>query len=161
MMINSLNIYSWEKIDRSPLWYISFFSISIFLILFSFFKGWVMWWISVLFIFLIILISYIIIYLVSLKKTTLYLYDWYINIKDKNFFFNELLWFNVELDKNGNFTNFVIIPSRTAYPLKYTIIDEQEKIREFIKNLIDKDLPLYGDYENDKMYKIIKFLKLW
>lgn len=159
-MNNSLNIYAWEKIYRSPLWYIFFFSISTFLIMFSFFKGWIMSWISVLFIFLIILISYIIIYLISLKKTTLYVYDWYINIKDKNFSFNELLWFNVELDKDGNFTNFVIIPSRTAYPLKFTINDDYEKTKSIIKSLIDKNLPLYADYENDRMYKIITFLKL-
>ena len=100
-------------------------------------------------------------YLISLKKTNLYVYDWYINIKDKNFSFNELLWFNVELDKDGNFTNFVLIPVKTAYPLKYTINDAQEKTKEIIKILINKNLPLYADYENDKMYKIVNFLKLW
>jgi len=160
-MNNSLNIYTWEKIDRSPLWYISFFSISIFLIVFSFFKWWIMSWISVLFIFLIILISYIIVYLISLKKSILYIYNGYLNIKDKKFPFNELLWFNVELDKNGNFTNFVIIPYRTNYPLKYTINDEYDRTKKIVEYLIDIGLPLYVDYENDKMYKIIKFFKLW
>lgn len=160
-MNNSLNIYEWEKIERLSLWYIIFFSISIFLIVFSFFKGWIMWWISVLFIFLIIVISYIIMYLISLKRTILYVNDWYINIKNNNFSFNELLWFNVELDKNGNFTNFVIVPVRTSYPLKFTINDTQEKTKDIIRVLIDKNVPLYVDYENDKMYQIIKFLKLW
>lgn len=159
-MNNSLKIYAWEKITRSPLWYITFFSISIFLIVFSFFKWWILWWISVLFIFLVIVISYIILYLISLKKTVLYVEDWYIRIKDKTFSFNELLWFNIELDKDGNFINFVIIPANTAYPLKFTINDTPENTKKIIALLIEKKVPLYAEYENDKMYKIIKFLKL-
>ncbi len=160
-MNNSINIYAWEKIKRSPLWYIFFFSISIFLIAFSFFKWWIMWWISVLFIFCIIFVSYIIMHLISMKKTILTVNDWYINISDRNFSFNEILWFNVELDKNGDFTNFVIIPSKTSYPLKYTINDNYYKTKEVIKILINKNVPLYSDYENDRMYKIVTFLKLW
>ena len=157
----SIKVYNWEKIKRGPLWYIIFTSLVVFLVVYSFLKWWLMWGISVLFIFLVIVVSYVIIYLMSLKKTEIKLYDWFFVVWDRKYNFDDLLWFNIELDNNWNFTNFVIIPKNTAYPLKYTIISDFDEVKEFYKSLTEMWLPLYWEYENDRMYKIIKFLKLW
>lgn len=161
-MIDSLNIYEWEIIKRWPLWYISIFSISSFLIFFSFFKWWLTWWISVLFVFAVIMVSYVFLYLVSLKKTTLQIYDWYFLIKDKSFPFSELLWFNVEFNENWDFTNFIIVPAKTEYPSRYTINEtSKEKVANLVKTLIDMNLNIYSEYENVKINQIIRYLKLW
>lgn len=160
-MLFSLWIYNWEHIERGIFWYIFFFSVVIFLILFSFFKWWIMWWISVIFIFLIIIVWYIILYLSSLKKTNLELYNWYFIINNKTYSFNELLWFNVGLNNKWDFTYFAIIPQNTWYPIKYTINDNQENTKKLIEKLIELWLPIYAEYENDKMYKLITRLKLW
>lgn len=160
-MINSLKIYSWEIIKRSPLWYIIFFVIIIWLISLSFFQWWLAWWVSVLFIFLIIIVSYVIVYLYAIKKTVLKIYDSYFDLNEKKYFFSELLWFNIGLDSKWDFSTFIIIPRGTNYPLKYTIIDDNEKIKKVVDDLIKLGLDVYSDYENDKLYKIITFLKLW
>ena len=160
-MLASLKVYNWENIKRWPIWYVSFITIIVFLIVYSFLKWWLMWWISVLFLFLVVVVSYIILYLISLKKTEVLLYDWFLMIWDKKYNFDELLWFNIELDDNQNFTNFIIVPSNTWYPLKYTIRDDFEAVRDFYTKLNELWLPLYSKYEDDRMYKIIRALKLW
>jgi len=160
-MIDSIKAYNGEYIKRGVLWYIIVFSIIIFLIIFSFLKWWIMWAISVLFIFLIIIVSYIILYLMSLKKIEIQLYDWYFIIWDKTYSFDELQWFNADLSSKWEILNFILIPKKTLYPLKYKLRDSQDKAKNFISNVIKLWLPIYSDYENVKMYKIIKYLKLW
>jgi len=160
-MINSIKVYNWENIERWVIWYIIVFSIIIFFVLFSFLKWWVMWAISVLFIFLVIIVSYIILYLMSLKKIEIQLYDWYFIVWDRTYSFDELQWFNAELSNKWEILNFILIPRKTLYPLKYKLIDSQENVKSFISDVIKIWLPIYADYEADKMYKIIKYLKLW
>ena len=119
-----------------------------------------MGWISILFIFLVIVVSYIIVYLMAMKKTEIKLYDGFFLVWDKKYNFDDLLWFNIELDNKWNFTNFVIVPRNTSYPLKYRIISSFDEVKEFYKALMEMWLPLNWEYENDRIYKIIRFLKL-
>jgi len=156
----SIKVYNWDKIERWPIWYIIFTTIVVFLVIYSFLKGGMMGWISVLFIFLVIAVSYVIVYLMSMKKTEIKLYDWFFLVWDKKYNFDDLLWFNIELDDNWNFTNFVIVPRNTSYPLKYRIISSFDEVKEFYKALMEMWLPLNWEYENDRIYKLIKFLKL-
>ena len=160
-MINSIKVYNWDYIERWILWYIIVFSIIIFFVLFSFLKWWVIWAISVLFIFLVIIVSYIILYLMSLKKIEIQLYEWYFIVWDRTYSLNELQWFNADLSCKWEILNFILIPRKTLYPLKYKLIDSQDKVKEFISDVIKLWLPIYADYEVEKMYKIIKYLKLW
>jgi len=161
-MIDSIKVYNWEKIERWPIWYIVFITMVIFLIVYSFFMWWLMGWISVLFLFLVVVVSYIILYLMSMKKTEIQLYDWFLMVWDKKYNFQELVWFNIELDKKQEkFTTFILVPTNSQYPLRYTLISWFDEVKSFYKNLTDLWLPLYANYENDRMYKIIRFLKLW
>ncbi len=95
------------------------------------------------------------------KKIEVQLYDWYFIIWDRTYSFDELQWFNAELSNKWDILNFILIPRKTLYPLKYKLIDSQENVKKFISDLINLWLPIYSDYESDKMYKIIKYLKLW
>jgi len=99
----------------------------------------------------------------SLKKIKIQLYDGYFLVWDKTFSFNELQWINADIDKDWNIINFIIIPKATLYPLKYKVVNfaNQDKIKKFISNIINQWVLIYSDYENEKMYKIIKFFKLW
>jgi len=157
----SIKVYNWERIKRGPLWYTIFITLIVFLIVYSFLKWWIMWWISVLFLFLVVIAAYIVIYLMSFKKTEITLYDWFLMVWEKKYNFDDLLWFNIELDNNWNFTNFIIVPKATWYPIKYTINSTFEEVKDFYTKLTELWLPLYADYENDRMYKIIRALKLW
>jgi len=120
-----------------------------------------MWWISVLFIFLVIVVSYIILYLRSFKKIKIVLNDNYFTVWDKTYSVSELLGVNAEYDeKTGKFLTFILVPRATAYPLKYTIAETDiEKIWKFISNVLEQ-VPVYSDYENDRLYKTIQALKL-
>ncbi len=160
-MINSIKVYNWDYVERWVIWYIVVFSVIIFFVLFSFLKWWVMWAISVLFIFLVIIVSYIILYLMSLKKTEVQLYEWYFIVWDRTYSFDELQGFNAELSNKWDILNFILIPRTTLYPLKYKLINSQNDVKIFISDVIKLWLPIYSNYESDKMYKIIRFLKLW
>ena len=63
-------------------------------------------------------------------------------------------------DENWNFKNFVIVTAESNFPFKFTINDSPENVKEFVKALLDEGVPLYNGYEQDKMYKLIKMLKL-
>lgn len=115
---------------------------------------------SVLFIFLVIIVWYVISYLISLKKTTIKIEDNFLLIWDKPISFDKIIGFNVELDNKGKFKNFVLSTIDSELPLKYTIDDTSENVKQFVSNLLDKGLSLYDWYENNRFYKIIKFLKL-
>jgi len=158
--MKQLKVYKWEIISRWPLWYVMVFSIIIFLVLYSFFQGSLMGGLSVLFIFLVIIVWYIISYLISLKKTTIKIEDNFLLIWDKPISFDKIIGFNVELDNKGKFKNFVLSTIDSELPLKYTIDDTSENVKQFVSNLLDKGLSLYDWYENNRFYKIIKFLKL-
>jgi len=99
-------------------------------------------------------------YLISMKKTEVQLYNGYFIIQDKTFSFWDLLWFNIEIDEKWNFMNFIITPISTGYPLKYTIFDSADNVKNFVTKVLELQVPLYDWYEKDKMYKIIKTLKL-
>jgi len=159
-MIASIKVYNGEKIKRWPIWYSIFTTFAIFLIVYSFLKWWLMWWISVLFLFLVILVSYVILYLMSLKKTEIKLYDWFLMVWDKKYDFSQLLWFNIELDNKWNFTTFILV-TQNSYPLRYTIISWFDEIKDFYNKLKEQWLPVNWDYEKDKLYKMIRLLKLW
>jgi len=156
----SIKVYNGERIKRGPLWYISFVTLIIFMVVYSFLKGGIMWGISVLFLFLVVIAAYIIIYLMSFQETEIKLHDWFLLVGTKKYNFDDLLWFNIELDENWNFTNFILVPKSTWYPIKYTIISSFDEVKDFYTNLIEMGVPLYADYENDRLYKIIKTLKL-
>ena len=160
-MPDNLLVYDGERKKRWPFWYIFFTSVIVFLIVYSFFQWWLMWWISVLFIFLVIVVSYIILYLRTFKKIKIVLNDNYFLVWDKTYAFSELLWVNAEYDeKTWKFLNFILVPQSTAYPLKYTIAEEDmEKVGKFISNVLEK-IAVYSDYENDRLYKVIQTLKL-
>ena len=155
-----LKVYNGEIIQRGPLWYVFFISLMIFLVLYSFFNGSLMWAISVAFIFLVIIVGYVISYLLSIKKTEIILEDGYLRINDKTFPLSSLVGFNIDLDENWNFKNFVIVTAESNFPFKFTINDSPENVKEFVKALLDEGVPLYNGYEQDKMYKLIKMLKL-
>jgi len=110
-----------------------------------------MGWISVLFLFLVIVAAYIIIYLMSFKKTEIKLYDWFMLVWDKKYNYDDLVWFNIELDNEWNFTNFIIVPKATLYPIKYSIISSFDDVKAFYMELTWLWLPLYADYENDNL----------
>ena len=155
-----LKVYNGEIIQRGPLWYVFFISLMIFLVLYSFFNGSLMWAISVAFIFLVIIVGYVISYLLSIKKTEIILEDGYLRINDKTFPLSSLVGFNIDLDENWNFKNFVIVTPESNFHLKFNINDSPENVKEFVKALLDEGVPLYNGYEQDKMYKLIKMLKL-
>jgi len=161
-MISSISIYNGEKIERGPLWYIISTTIVIFLIIYSFFEWWIMWWISVLFLFLVVVVSYVILYLVAMKKTKLELYEWYLLIWEKKYNLSELLWFNIEIDtKNNRPVVFIVVPVNVWYPLRYSIVSDMDEVKQLSIDLSQQWVPLYSDYENDRYYKIIRKLKLW
>ncbi len=158
--MKKLKVYNWELVKRWPIWYVFFISLMIFLVLYSAWHWSIMWTISIIFIFLVIIVWYVISYLISLKKTEITLEDWYFIIWWKTYSFDNILWFNVELDNNWNFTNFVLSTKDTNLPIKFKIDDSIENTKKFIQSTIETWLPLYNWYEQDKMYKIIKLLKL-
>ena len=119
-----------------------------------------MWAISVAFIFLVIVVGYVISYLMSLKRTEIVVEDWYLIIWDKTYPFDQLWGFNVELDEKSNPTNFVISPKDSNLPLKFAIDDDFENVKKLVSDLLEKWLPLYNKYEQDRFYKIVKLLKL-
>ena len=155
-----LKVYNGELVKRGPIWYVIFGSFMVFLVFWSVFHGSLMWAISVAFIFLVIIVGYVLSYLMSLKKTEVVVEDWYLIIWNKTYSFDQLYWFNVELDEKSNPINFVISLKNSNLPLKFTINDSFENVKEIISELIEKWLPLYDWYENDKFYKIIKMLRL-
>ena len=141
------------------LWYLLFFSLITFLVIYSFFQGSLMGALSVAFIFLIIIVSYVILYLTSLKKTEIILEDWYLVVAWKTYSFNQIKWFNVEFDSNWKFTTFILY-SWYGFPLRFTIADTDENVKEFVTSLINAWLVVDDSYENDRLYKIIRFLKI-
>jgi hypothetical protein len=54
----------------------------------------------------------------------------------------------------------VIVTAESNFPFKFTINASPENVKEFVKALLDEGVPLYNGYEQDKMYKLIKMLKL-
>ena len=160
-MIAELEVYNWEHIKRWPIWYIAFISITIFLIVFSFFQWNIMWWISVIFISIIVLVSYIILYLISLKKIKIQLYESYFLIDNKIVLFSDLLWFDVDIDEKWNMINFVLIYLNSSFPIRYKIISANEITKEFIIKLVDLWLTTNSSYMDSMLYKFIRFLKLW
>jgi len=159
--MKQITVYNGEHIDRWPLWYVISLSIIIFLIIYSFFQGSLMWWISVTFIFLIVIVWYVISYLTSMKKIKIQLNDWFLVVGDRTYSFDSILWINAEFDNNWHLKTFIITTFDSPnFPMRFTIADDEENVKEFITEALDKWLQLYNGYENDKFYKIVRALKL-
>ena len=159
--MSQITVYNWEHIERGPLWYVITISVMLFLVIYSFFQGSLMWWISVAFIFLVIVVWYVISYLTSMKKIKIQLNDGFLVVWDKTYSFDSILGINAEVDNNWNFKTFIITPTDSPnFPLRFTIADSNENVKEFIAQALESGLQLYDGYENDKLYKITRWLKL-
>lgn len=158
--MTKLKIYWWEIVQRWPLWYVFFISVIVFLIAYSFFQGSLWGWISVTFLFLVIAVWYVIRYLISLKKTELVVQDNHLIIDKEIYPFDKIIGFNIELDKDYKPINFVLSTLDSNLPLKWTICDDFENVKKVVNELLSKWVSLYDWYENDRLYKIVKFLKL-
>lgn len=159
--MNQITVYNGEHIDRGPIWYVLTLSFMIFLVLYSFFQGSLMWWISVAFIFLVIVVWYVISYLTSMKKIKIQLNDWFLVVWDKTYSFDKILWINAEFDNAGKIKTFIITTSdNPTFPLRFTVADDEENIKNFITKALESGLQLYDWYEKDKFYKIVRALKL-
>ena len=159
--MNKITVYNWEHIKRGPIWYVITLSIMIFLILYSFFQGSLMWWISVAFIFLVIVVWYVISYLTSMKKIDIQINDGFLIVWDRTYSFDDIIGINAEIDDKGNLKTFIITTvDNPNFPLRFTIADNDDNVKNFITNALEKGLILYDGYEKDRLYKIARTLKL-
>lgn len=149
-----INLYDWEKFERTKVRYISFVTLYVFFILISL-LSWNITWVILLFLFLGWYMFFNLLWKNNIKAK---IFDEWLKIWNKFIAWSNVHWFVLELDDNTNLIkNIVFLVNNTK--LVHTLNDDNEKIKEFILNLNDK-CEMLSYYDQTFVDKIIRKLKI-
>jgi hypothetical protein len=150
----TLRAYNWEHFERSKRWYVFFALLLIIVIGLSLWKKNI---IGVVVLF-IILGAYFYYSILSQKVISLTIKKDHLLIDNKIYLWSIFSAYSLELDKKTQkIRNLVLIGGK--WYLIYTIHDTNEHSKAFLTE-ISEYLPLVSDFEQSKLEKITRILKL-
>ena len=149
-----LKIYNWEKFERDKLRYTIFSSIFIIIFILSVFYKNIVWIILMFF----ILWAYIYYGIINIQETEIKISENGLLIWSRIIPRTNLMWYCIELDQKKQEIKNVVFVSLKWHNI-YTIIDDEQNIREFLENLNQK-LPMLADFSQTFREKVSRKMKL-
>jgi len=150
-----LNVYDWEKFERTKIWYLVFGFFILLIVVLSILSKNVSWWI-----FLLILAGCYVFFTTKPLKT-IKMITWKKTLQiDKLTYPRETLkWFVLEyhLEKK-KIHNIVIIDNKNT-PRIYTINDSEKNLQDFVNDM-NGYIPMLDKYDQTTLNKVIRKFKL-
>lgn len=150
-----LEVYDWEKFDRSKSWFLIFSLFILIVVILSILSNNIVWWI---FVFLVAW-GYIF-YITKTNETTkMIIWKKVLQIWKTAFPYENLSWFVLEYHTEKKKIQNIVIIDKNNVARIYTIEDTEKNLESFV-NELSGYIPMLEKYEQSTMDRIIRKWKL-
>jgi len=149
-----VQVYNGEKHDRSPLWYIVFWTVFVWIIVLSLlFQNW-----SGVIVMFFFLGWYLFYQVTHLQLIQLEVDDNFLRLGDVTFSWSDFVWFALEIDKKTERVKNIVFVWLKEHRI-YSFADENDAMRDFVMALQEK-LPLTDQFPQSLSEKFMRKIKL-